>query len=88
MGKSPRRFARFHAGIDPAFGEKRQGQIGHARVKGAVQLKSEQAVTAQQAWALFTEVLARQNIRVVAEAAGRGRLTVRTRTGSVAGSTP
>ena len=41
-----------------------------ARVKGAVQLKSEQAVTAQQAWALFTEVLARQNIRVVAEPSG------------------
>jgi VWFA-related protein len=29
-----------------------------------------------------------RNIRVVAEAAGRGRLTVRTRTGYVAGSTP
>jgi hypothetical protein len=41
-----------------------------ARVKGTVQLTSEQAVTAQQAWNLFTEVLARQNIRVVAEPSG------------------
>jgi hypothetical protein len=41
-----------------------------ARVKGTVQLTSEQAVTAQQAWSLFTEVLARQNIRVVTESSG------------------
>jgi hypothetical protein len=41
-----------------------------ARVKGAVQLRSEQAVTAQQAWRMFGEVLAQKNISVVAEPGG------------------
>ena len=36
MGKGARRFAGFYRCINPALGEKRLGQIGHARIKAGV----------------------------------------------------